>query len=191
VGGSITEILSLVLAPAVSRRRDAWLKELADALDELERKVDGFRVENLAHHEAFVSATIQAIRAAIGTHQREKLDALRNAVLNVALSKTGDEEKQIFFLNLIETISVTHLEILWLFANPATFPAPRREELRARRTLTDPMVNDLNNQGLLVDPRPFVARTRESAESLTQDGWRLSPLGNEFLRFITLPEQLK
>jgi hypothetical protein len=142
VGGSITEILSLVLAPAVSRRRDAWLKELADALDELERKVDGFRAENLAHHEAFVSATIQAIRAAIGTHQREKLDALRNAVLNVALSKTVDEEKQIFFLNLIETISVTHLEILWLFANPATFPAPRREELRARRTLTDPMVND-------------------------------------------------
>ena len=45
-----------------------------------------------------VSATIQAIRAAISTHQREKLGALRNAVLNVALSKTADEEKQIFFL---------------------------------------------------------------------------------------------
>jgi hypothetical protein len=53
------------------------------------------------------------------------------------------------------------------------------------------MVNDLNNQGLLIDPRPFVARTRESPESLTIAGWRLSPLGNEFLLFIALPEQLK
>jgi hypothetical protein len=191
VGGSVTELLALVLAPAVSRRRDTWLKELADALDELERRVGGFKIENLAQHEAFVSATIQAIRAAISTHQREKLEALRNAVLNVALSKTADEEKQMFFLNLIETFSATHLEILGLFANPATFPALRREELRARRALTDPMVNDLNNQGLLIDPRPFVARTRESPESLTIAGWRLSPLGNEFLLFIALPEQLK
>ncbi len=191
VGGSITEVLALVLAPAISRRRDTWLKELADALDELERRVEGFRVENLAQHEAFVSATIQAIRAAISTHQQEKLEALRNAVLNVALSKTVDEEKQIFFLNLIETFSATHLQILRLFANPGTFPAPRREELRARRALTDPMVNDLNNQGLLIDPRPFVARTRESPESLTIQGWSLSPLGSEFLLFIALPEQLK
>jgi hypothetical protein len=54
------------------------LKELADALEELERKVEGFRVENLAQHEAFVSATIQAIRAAISMHQQEKLEALRS-----------------------------------------------------------------------------------------------------------------
>ncbi len=191
VGGSITEVMTLVLAPAISRRRDTWLKELADALDELERRVEGFRIENLAQHEAFVSATIQAIRAAISTHQREKLEALRNAVLNVALSKTADEEKQIFFLNLIETFSATHFELLRLFASPATFPGSRREELRARRAVTDPMVNDLNNQGLLVDPRPFVARSRESSESLTIAGWRLTPLGDEFLLFIALPEQLK
>jgi hypothetical protein len=167
------------------------LKELADALDELERRVEGFRVENLAQHEALVSAIIQATRAAISTHQRVKLEALRNAVLNVALSKTADEEKQIFFLYLMETFSAMHLEILGLFANPVMFPATRREELRARRALTDPMVNDLNNQGLLVDPRPFIARTRESSESLTIQGWRLSPFGSEFLLFIALPEQLK
>jgi len=101
------------------------------------------------------------------------------------LSKTADEEKQIFFLSLIETFSATHLEILRLFASPATFPTLRREELRARRALTDPMVNDLNNQGLLVDPRPFVARTRESPESLTiaDGGSRLSAT-NFFSSFL-------
>jgi len=191
VGGSITELLSLVLTPAVSRRRDTWLKALSDALDELERKVEGFKVAHLAEHEAFVSATIQAIRAAISTHQAEKLEALRNAVLNVALSKTADEEKQIIFLNLIEVFSATHLEILRLFLSPGTFPALRREEIRTRRVLTDPMVIDLNDRGLLVDPRPFISRNRESTESLTLGGWTLSPLGKDFLQFIALPEQLK
>ncbi len=53
------------------------------------------------------------------------------------------------------------------------------------------MVLDLNDRGLLVDPRPFVARTRESSESLTQAGWALSPLGNEFMLFIAVPAPLK
>ncbi len=47
VGGSITEVLSMVLAPAVARRRDEWLKELADALDAVERQVEDFRIEDL------------------------------------------------------------------------------------------------------------------------------------------------
>ena len=67
VGGPITEILSLVLAPAVTRRRDTWFKELADGLEEAERKIEGFSVENLVQNELFVSAVIQATRAAIST----------------------------------------------------------------------------------------------------------------------------
>jgi hypothetical protein len=191
LGGPATEVLSMVLAPPVTRRRDTWFKELADALEDLEGKVEGFRIRDLEREESFVSAVIQATRSAISTHQREKLDALRNAILNIALSKTPDEEKEIFFLNLIESFSITHLEILRLFANPQAYPPTRRTELRDRRQLTDPMVLDLNDRGLLVDPRPYVARTRESTESLTQVGWTLSPMGNDFLLFIALPAPLK
>src|ERR1035441_2729815 len=52
IGGSITEILSLLLTPAVTRRRDEWFKELADALDQLEKKIEGFKVGKLADNEA-------------------------------------------------------------------------------------------------------------------------------------------
>ena len=58
--------------PAVKRRRDYWLKELADSLDQLETKVDGFKVENLVDNEAFISAAIQATQLAIRTHSQEK-----------------------------------------------------------------------------------------------------------------------
>lgn len=191
IGGTVTEILSMILAPAVSRRRDEWLKELADGLDQLEEKVDGFEVEKLAGNEGFVSAVIQATRTAATTHQREKLEIIRNAVLNVSLSRGTDEEKQIFFLHLIDMFSLTHFEILRLFANPESFPSTRRNDLRQRRALTDPMVLDLNDRGLLNDPRPYVARTRESPDSLTQQGWTLTKLGNELLSFIAIPDPLK
>jgi hypothetical protein len=50
----------MVLAPTVARRRNQWLKELADGLDQLEAKVEGFKVENLQHDQEFVSAVIEA-----------------------------------------------------------------------------------------------------------------------------------
>jgi hypothetical protein len=112
IRGSITEILSLVLTPAVTRRRDEWFKELADALDQLEKKVEGFKVGTLADNEVFVSATIQATRIAIGTHQREKCEYLRNALLNIAKGTTSDEIKQRIFLNAIEAFTPAHIKAL-------------------------------------------------------------------------------
>ncbi len=191
VGGSITEVLSMVLAPAVARRRDQWFKELADGLDEVAAKIDGFKIEDLQHNEGFVSAVIQATRTAAATHQQEKRTALRNAVLNTALAKSLDEDKQIVFWSLIEALSGTHLVLLDLFNNRGAFSHARRAVLMEQRALTDPMIIELASRGILNDPRPYVARTRESVDSLTVQDWTLSSLGKEFLLFVSLPEQLK
>lgn len=183
-----SELFSLVIASPIEKRRDEFLEDIAWVVRETAARVDDLQPEKLAQNDAFVSAVIYAARIAISTHQREKLDALRNAVLNVALSKTVEEEKHIVFLHLIEVFSVTHFEILRLFANRSIFPAARMRELRERRALTDPMVIDLNDRGLLVDPRPYVSRNREPTDSLTLQQWTLSPLGNEFLMFIAVPK---
>jgi hypothetical protein len=183
------EILAMVIASPIEKRRDEFLEDMAWVIRETAARVDDLQPEKLAKNESFISAVAYAARIAMSTHQREKLEALRNAVLNVALSKTSDEEKHIVFLHLIETFSVTHFEILRLFANRGIFPEARMKELRERRGLTDPMVIDLNDRGLLVDPRAYVSRTRESPDSLTLQNWTLSSLGNEFLLFVALPGQ--
>ena len=68
--GPITvHVIAQFLVPGVERRREEWFKGLADDLDRLQEKIEGFRVEDLANLDAFVSATIQATRIAIGTHQ--------------------------------------------------------------------------------------------------------------------------
>jgi hypothetical protein len=116
-GGPITEVLSLVLAPAVARRRDEWFKELAEALDHVEANVEGFKVEDLAQNEAFISATIQATRIAVGTHQKEKREYLRNTILHVAEGDAPDEEQQQIFLRYLEDFTATHVKLLDFFAH--------------------------------------------------------------------------
>ena len=103
-----------MLAPPLSVRRDIWLQQLAEDLDALSRKVKGFNIENLVGLplEEFVSATLKATQAALKTHRWEKLEALRNAVVNVAAGTAPDEDKQAIFLNLVDQFTPLHLQFL-------------------------------------------------------------------------------
>lgn len=92
VGGTAAEFLGLYLAAPVAHRRDAWLQDLAIRLGELEGQISGFHLDTLADNEQFVSATLQATQAALRTHQKEKLEALRNAVLNTAVNQEPEDD---------------------------------------------------------------------------------------------------
>jgi hypothetical protein len=186
IGGTASELFGLVIAPPLAKRRDEWLQKLAETLKDLEHCVNGFKVESLRENEVFVSAVLQATQAALRTHEREKLEALRNALLHVAVSKPQQEDMQIFYIGLIDSFTVTHIEILRAFEHPSA-SGIRRSELGKRRTITDSLVMDLNARGLLVDPRPVAARNRESSEALVLIGWKPSDLGREFLNFISKP----
>lgn len=50
--------------------------------------------------------------------KEEKLEALRNAVLNSALKSSIEEDMQLMFLNLLDSFTVYHLKILMLIYNP-------------------------------------------------------------------------
>jgi hypothetical protein len=201
VGGSITEVLSLVLAPAIARRRDTWLKELADGLEEAERKIDGFTVENLTQDEAFVSAVIEATRSAISTHKDEKRDALRNGLLNIALHRSTDEDQQQTFFRYIDELTVWHIRILVLFQDPPKHLAVRGlgssyymgsasqvlediyPELKGKRELYDQVAADLSARGL-VNSSGFL-HGMMSAQGMVAK--RTTPLADTFLAFIANP----
>src|SRR5271157_2904116 len=180
VGGSAADLFGLVRAPPIERRRDQWFEKLHERLKEVEQR-EGLKLEDLFTNEGFVSANLKAARIALSTHEEEKLEALRNAVLNVICDRSPDEETQAFFFQLIEPFTVTHIQVLRLFADGSSFPPQRRRELENRRNLTDPVVLELNARGLVEDPRPFAARNRESDQPLVSHSWTLSPLGRQFL----------
>jgi hypothetical protein len=66
-----------------------------------------------------------------------------------------------------------------------------RDEFRRQRDLTDQVVRDLNDRGLIDDTRPYVARNRDAPESLVYYQWDLTNLGKQFLAFIKSPEAEK
>ena len=117
-GGAAAELFGL-LNLSLAHRRDAWLQDLAIRLGKLEGQISGFTLDTLAGNEPFVSAMLQATPAALRTHQKEKLEALRNAVLNTAVEQASDgSDYHIVFLALIDQFSSAHLRVLKSFRHP-------------------------------------------------------------------------
>jgi len=107
-----------VIAPPLTKRCDEWMNSIAEGLKELEEKVEGFKIEELSKNEIFITTIMQASQAAVRNHQKEKLEALRNAVLNAALPNAPEEDLQMIFLGSIDSLTTWHVRILKLFDNP-------------------------------------------------------------------------
>src|SRR5689334_16091822 len=68
VGGPIAELLTLVIAPPLEKRRDEWLKDLAEVVKTIAAR-KGISPEELSKSDSFISASLQASQVAIRTHQ--------------------------------------------------------------------------------------------------------------------------
>jgi len=179
---------------ALDRRRDEWLKDLADVVDRL---CDRF--ENIATDEAFISASIKASRIAVATHQQEKREYLRNALLNIGMGKGPDEVRQQIFFNAVEAFSPAHvktLDVIWRGAGRVRWddrgvPIPRRNygaaveilvpELKGQPTLIEAVFTDLRTRGF---------STLAKGDAPFPQGGLMANLGIEFLRFVLSPDDI-
>ena len=118
-GGPLAELVGLVLQPAIGRRRDVWLGNLETAIEELQQRPDAPSIEELSNNEVFVSVVLNATQAALRTHQAEKLEALRAAVMNSALPMAPDEHTQLMFIRFVEELTPLHLRMLSYLRDPA------------------------------------------------------------------------
>lgn len=186
VGGPAAELVGLVFGPPLEKRREKWLEQLADAIKEIQSRVDELTPEKLSKHEAFITTALHATEIATRTHLKEKLEALHNAVVNSATDLHLEDDVRSMFLSLIDAFTPTHLRILKYFQDRNSLEERTVQRLILEETaLTNLMVEELTRNGLLRDERPYAARGRDTGESLLTFGWTLSPLGSQFLRFIS------
>lgn len=82
LGGPASELFGAVIAPPLTKRRDEWMAEIAGGLAALKAKVARLDIVALSKNDVFITTVMHASASAVKNHQREKLDALRNAVLN-------------------------------------------------------------------------------------------------------------
>lgn len=92
----------------------AWLVALAETVTELqEGRFTADNFEALVNDPEFRDTLMQAGRIAESTSREEKLDALRNAVLNSADSRTRpSEDERMRFLQIIDQMLPEHIEVM-------------------------------------------------------------------------------
>ncbi|MDO8613834.1 MAG: hypothetical protein Q7R32_13600 [Dehalococcoidia bacterium] len=199
-GGPAAELFSAIITPPLSKRRDEWIESIVERLKGLEEKVDGFSFENLSSDETFITTLMHASQAAIRSHQEEKLEALRNAVVNVAARSAPEEDLQLMFLDFVDTFTPWHLRILKFLDDPKAWgeehginypnitagsPAMILEsaflDLTSRKDFYGQVVRDLHARGLLSVESLGGVMTREGVMASRTTG-----LGRQFLQFISL-----
>ena len=176
---------------------EKWRESLTQKLDDLDEKLNDFHLENLFKNELFITTVIQASHIAMRNHQKEKIEALRNAILNTAIMPSPEEDLQLIFLNYIEILTPLHLRMLKYYNNKKEFMekrgidigsthdhwSPAFPEFKGKWEFSGIIISDLEDRRLIISGDEMMNRMmrKEDTNKLTTE------IGDQFLQFITSP----
>jgi hypothetical protein len=109
--GTVLEIFNAVIEPPIERRKAKWMVKVSESIAELQEKYN-LKIESLAENEHFISILLHAYSLAIRNHQDEKINALKNSLINSVINQGISHDVQFAFLNLIDEFTPTHLKVL-------------------------------------------------------------------------------
>jgi len=201
VGAALAVTFVTALSWRLEQRREQWFTELAEAVEELGKRVDDFDLESLADNDLFVDAVVSATRTIEHTHQEEKISALRNAVLNSVAPDAPDADTQAIFLNLIDRFTPSHLRLLTLWDDPPAWFASKvlvppkagmagsrtqtveagLPEMQGRKDFYTLVASELGSAGMLTASLIGMVSPTSLMDRLTTD------FGRQFVRFIGPP----
>jgi hypothetical protein len=195
-GGSALELLNLAIAPPLERRRDEWARLIAEGLAAVEVKL-----EDLGTRDEPLDTFLQASAAAMRTSSKEKLEALRNAVVNSAVKAEPDQDERAILLQLVDRFTPTHLLILQAVDDPVRWARDHNVNYRPAMTSSlsaflEAAFPELHHRVYLYDAiwselhRAGFVNTESLHGSMSANGWadsRTTDYGKRFLGFIAQP----
>lgn len=95
-----------VEAPFEERAQD-WRLDITEVINELAEKY-----EDLPNNQVLLDALVNATRAAQATHQREKITALKNGIINSVAPKAPGVDEQARFFRMIDQLTPSHMTML-------------------------------------------------------------------------------
>ncbi|QDT54796.1 hypothetical protein Pan44_28340 [Caulifigura coniformis] len=199
-------LFGILVADPGQKRSRQFFEDVCNWL-ELLASQNRVTMEVLQNHQEFISALRGGMVAATTTHHREKLDALRNTVLNIAVGPDEDDPERQVFLSHIQQLGAWHLRYLKFFASPRSCPpgthwgpnAPNRWPIshlltevypgtKLHRDTSVAIVDELCRLGLMRVPDSRIADLTEVA-----DGYMTPKLttafGDKLLSFIIEPPE--
>ncbi|WP_281899911.1 hypothetical protein [Phytohabitans aurantiacus] len=201
VGGPLQISFQEAAGRKLAERREKWFAGLVPRLAELEERFGDFA--HLADEDAFFDAVMRATRIADQTSRQEKLEALRNAVINSVAPGAPDADRQQLHFDLIDQLTPTHFRMLHLLNDPSGWFDDRPELTRpqfgmssSRPTLIEHAMPDLAVQGREVMERYYgllgsggLVNASLGGMMTAQGAWQAitTNFGREFLAFIQNP----
>jgi hypothetical protein len=198
-GAIIQALAKATLSAPLETRRVVWLNEVGSALFELQQRFEGFDPKALHENESFVSVVAEATQIALKTHQREKLNALKNATLNTAAGIGLSDVLVGQFMAALSIFSPLHLEVLRLSSTPATFRPflkPNGELTLGSRSdvissIVTPERANSDVMSVVFGDLGTYKMSKDTHHNFTEeDGWAskmTTSIGDAFLRFISEP----
>jgi len=197
IGAPAVELLNAIVTPSLQKRRDKWFQSIGERLEKLEKEQNGI-LDKLADDDVFIDICLKTTELAIKTSEDEKLQALKNALLNSIDNEAVDISMQQVFLGYIDIFTVWHIKLLKLFDNPSIYRDKLQNlysgslikvievaypELIAEEEFTRQIFKDLYLKGLL--------NTESLAGMMTADGMlakRTTKMGQDFIYYISESE---
>lgn len=200
LGGTLVEAFSALIEPPMAKRKTEWMVEVTEAINALYEK--GIVTEdNLQENEKFFTTLVHASSTAIKNHEKEKLSALKNAVLNSALPEAPSDTMQQLFLNLIDSCTSWHIALLKLFQGPEQWASDNGHQfpswsMGGISSVIESAYPQLQNQQALYTLvwkelyRSGLFNTDSLGSTMSGSGMlakRTTPIGDEFVKFISSP----
>jgi hypothetical protein len=134
--------------PAQERLRN-FLEVLVNELNKMKDTVNDFSIESLESNPLFTTMLIRSFEIARRDHQKEKLEPLKNLVLNSLFQNTVKEDIELVFLDLISELKVSHLYFLHLLHEPNKVEVNSLNELENNKSLYAYCLKQLIDKGLV------------------------------------------
>jgi hypothetical protein len=200
VGGVLAEAFAATVPSPISKKQEEWWLDLRNRVQALEKA--GVDMKKLAADQAFIGVVAVASKMVAGSAQQEKLDALKNAVLNSAGGINIDEDEKRIFLQLVDQLTISQLKMLEFLDGPRAYAQAHNvrfgnymyagvdaileeafPEWKGKREVYDLVLHDLQTRGLVAGNVDSIHVTM-SATDQGMFASRTTDRGKRFLKFI-------
>jgi hypothetical protein len=148
--GPATEFfIDTYIGPPATKRTHDFLEAVVEELNEIKSKIESVNFEN----PVFLTTFLHASQIARRTHKEQKLEALRNVVLNSSIPSSVEDDILAMFLNWIDDFTTLHVSTLKHLHYLDRY-APKELEryfpmLEQKRAIYNQVLKDLADRGLI------------------------------------------
>ena len=109
-------LIDFVLPSFHQKEIEKWRQEVYNRIIDLEKRHNHVTIENLRNNTEFTTLLIECVQIANKTSQAQKLDMLRNGLIN-SIFEEIDINLKYYFFRLLDILTINHIILLDYFDN--------------------------------------------------------------------------